>query len=371
MSITSGEKETKMSDQANHQEQQNDQDHEDGQEHPHSEDWQRWIQGLFHLWHSHDHKDMASEQAFINNKEGIRTVWLALGALTLTSILQFIIVYWSGSVALLADTFHNIGDGLNSIPLLIAFYLARRAANRRYTYGYGRAEDIAGIFIVLSIALSAGLIFWESVQKLIDPQPLNNLGWVAVASILGFLGNEAVALLQIRTGRRIGSAALVTDGLHARTDGLTSLAVFLAAGGSWLGFPILDPIIGLLIGIAILYITRDATVSMWYRLMDAIEPKILEKTEVVIRGTEGVKELHRLRMRWIGHSLHAEITVAVDAGLTTTQSHQIVEELRHDLFHQIDKLTEIVVQVDPWGEQIEDAHQLTSDHEPIPSSLPR
>ncbi len=209
--------------------------------------------------HSHDHSDLAADRAFADNEAGIRTVWLALGALTVTSVLQLAIVFASGSVALLADTAHNIGDGLNSIPLLIAFYLARKVATRRYTYGYGRAEDIAGIFIVLSILVSAGIIFWESFQRFLDPQPLTNLGWVAAAAIIGFLGNEAVAVMQIRVGNRIGSEALIADGLHARTDGLTSLAVLLAAIGSWLGFPLADPIIGLLIGVAILFITWDAT----------------------------------------------------------------------------------------------------------------
>ena len=228
---------------------------------PHNQGWWGRIAAIFHL-HGHSHGELASDQAFIDNEEGIRTVWLALAALTLTSILQIVIVVWSGSLAWFADTVHNIGDGLNSIPLLIAFYLARRAATRRYTYGFAKAEDIAGIFIVLSITFSAGVIFWESFQKLFNPQPLTNLGWVVAAAIIGFLGNEAVALLQIRVGRKIGSAALVADGLHARTDGLTSLAVLVAAGGSLLGFPIVDPIIGLLIVVAILFITRNAAITL-------------------------------------------------------------------------------------------------------------
>ena len=344
--------------------------HEYDQSHaPHEHGWRERIAALFHLGHSHDHNDLASDQAFTENEEGIRTVWLALSALTLTSILQIVIVYSSGSIALFADTVHNIGDGLNSIPLLIAFYLARRVATRRYTYGFGRAEDIAGIIIVLSIAISAGVIFWESFQKLLNPQPLTNLGWVAAAAIIGFLGNEAVALLQIRVGRKIGSAALVTDGLHARTDGLTSLAVLLAAGGSWLGYPILDPIIGILIGITILFITRDATVTMWYRLMDAIEPETLTLAENITKAQTDVKGLRRLRMRWMGHRLSAEVTIAVDAQLTTAQSHQITEELRHDLFHEILNLAEVIVHVDPWTAQIDKAHQLTSHHEPVPQLI--
>jgi cation diffusion facilitator family transporter len=328
--------------------------------------WAR-IAALFHVHgHEHHHGELASDQAFVEDQEGIRTVWLALAALALTSIVQWIIFVWSGSVALFGDTLHNIGDGLNSIPLLIAFYLARRAATRRYTYGFAKAEDIAGIFIVLSIAVSAGLIFWESFRKLLNPQPLTNLGWVAAAAVIGFLGNEAVALLQIRAGRKIGSAALVADGLHARTDGLTSLAVLVAAAGSWLGFPIIDPIIGMLIGAATLFITRDAAATMWYRLMDAIDPEILSTAEQVAQGQDAVKELRRLRMRWMGHRLSAEVHIAVEPSLTTIQSHHIAEQLRHELFHQIPNLAEVVVHVDPWAEQLETVHQLTLHHEPIP-----
>lgn len=325
--------------------------HDDG-DHSHHASTTIWgrIAAIFHFHgHSHDHKDLASDQSFLNNEEGIRTVWLALIALTITSIIQITIVYFSGSVALFADTAHNIGDGLNSIPLLIAFYLARRLATKRYTFGFGKAEDLAGIFIVFSIAFSAGLIFWESFQKLLNPQPLNNLGWVAAAAIIGFLGNEAVALLQIRVGRRIGSAALVADGLHARTDGFTSLAVLLAAGGSWFGFPLVDPIIGVLIGVAILFITRDATVQMWYRLMDAIEPEIYEQAERVIADQPEIKIMQRLRMRWVGHQLQAEIFVAIDPVLTIAESHKIIEKVRHDLFHELPNLTEIMVHTDPWS----------------------
>ena len=339
---------------------------------PHNQSLWGRIAAIFHQpEHSHHHGELASDQAFIDNQAGIRTVWLALAALTLTSVLQIVIVVWSGSIALFADTVHNIGDGLNSIPLLIAFYLARRAATRRYTYGFAKAEDIAGIFIVLSIAFSAGVIFWESFQKLLNPQPLTNLGWVAAAAVIGFLGNEAVALLQIRVGRKIGSAALVADGLHARTDGFTSLAVLLAAGGSWLGFPIVDPLIGLLIGVAILFITRDAAVTMWYRLMDAVDPEILAQAEEVAQRQAMVKDLRRLRLRWLGHRLHAEIHIAVDPHLTTVQSHHIAEQLRHDLFHQIPNLSEAIVHVDPWAEHLETAHQLTIHHEPIPRPISR
>jgi cation diffusion facilitator family transporter len=345
-------------------------DHPHDHDHPHSKGVLGWIATIFH-WHGHDHDhgSLANDQAFLQNELGIRTVWWALLALTITAVIQIIVVLLSGSVALLADTIHNVGDGLNSIPLLIAFYLARRVATRRYNYGYSRAEDVAGIFIVLSIAFSAGVIFWESIQKFLNPQPMQNLGWVAVAAIVGFIGNEAVALLQIRVGRKIGSAAMVADGLHARTDGLTSLAVLLAAGGTWIGVPIIDPIIGIMIGGAILFITRDATRTMWYRLMDAIEPELLDVAETAVSQSQGVQALRQLRMRWMGHQLHAEVTILVDPNLTTLESHYIAEHVRHDLFHALPQLEDIIVHVDPWLLEQDETHLLTSHHQPVPQAL--
>jgi cation diffusion facilitator family transporter len=318
--------------------------------------------------YSHEHAHVASDQAFVDNQLGIRTVWLALAVLGLTTIMQVGVVALSGSVALLGDTVHNLGDALNSVPLLIAFYLARRGANRRYNYGYSRAEDVAGVFIVLSIAFSAFFILKESIERFLNPQPLTNLGWLAAAAIIGFLGNELVAVMQMRVGKKIGSDALVADGLHARTDGLTSLAVLVAAGGTALGYPILDPIIGLLIGITIVFITWDAAKKMWYRLMDAVDPAYLDTAEATLQKNTLVREVYRVRMRWVGHRLYAEVNVGVDANLTTAQSHAIAEEIRHDLFHTIPNLSEVLVHVEPWL-PLETSHRLTVHHEPVPQLL--
>ena len=361
----------------NHDDHNHDHDHDHGHSHgpgghthDHGPGIIGWFQTIFH-WHGHSDQQsaLASDQALLDNKEGVRVLWISLAALLITSILQVIIVWFSGSVALLADTMHNIGDGLNSIPLLIALYLARRLATRRYTYGFGKAEDVAGVFIVISIAISAAIVFWESFQKLINPEPMTNLGWVAAAAIIGFLGNELVAVLEIRTGKKIGSAAMVADGLHARTDGLTSLAVLLAAGGTLIGVPILDPIIGILIGIAILFVTKDAIVTMWYRLMDAIEPQYMDRAEAVIAKQVDVKKLRRLRMRWVGHRLHAEIIIAVEPELTTVESHEISEKLRHDMFHEFATMSDVMVHADPWSEQEEEFHDETMSHDPVPELL--
>lgn len=322
--------------------------HEHAHDHHHDDGLWGLIAGALHLpGHAHSHARPAYSDPLYTNELGIRTIKLALAALGLTTVLQVLIYLASGSVALLADTVHNLGDALNSVPLWIAFVLARRAANRRYTYGYGRAEDIAGLLIVVSIAFSAGYILWESIQKFIHPEPLENLGWVAAAALIGFLGNEFVALLQIQVGRRIGSEAMITDGRHARADGLTSLAVLIAVIGTWLGYPIVDPIIGLLIGLAIIFITRDAVIAMWYRLMDAVDPALVDKAEEAIRRDADVQAVETLRMRWIGHALHLEATIALPPQLTTAVAAAVTDRIRHELVHTIPNLAEVRLVITP------------------------
>ena len=307
-----------------------------------------WLAAVLHLGgHEHAEPELGTDPA-VATKEGIRTVWIALAALGVTTILQVVIVVLSGSVALLADTVHNLGDALNSVPLLIAFYLARRVATRRYTYGYGRAEDIAGIVIVGSILFSAGYILWESFGKLLNPEPIERLPWVAAAAVIGFIGNEAVAWFQIRTGNRIGSESLVVDGMHARIDGLTSLIVLVAVAGSALGYPIVDPIIGLLIGVAIIFIARDATRRIWYRLMDAVDPMVVDRIEQYAGDVKGVEQVTSARVRWVGHQLFAETSIVI-ADSAMAERDRIVEEVRRTLLSYVRHLALVTVEVIPAG----------------------
>ncbi|MCY4540172.1 MAG: cation diffusion facilitator family transporter [Chloroflexi bacterium] len=295
--------------------------------------------------HDHSHAELAGDRAFLDNQLAIRTVWIALVALGLTTALQIVIYAASGSVALLADTVHNLGDALNSAPLLIAFYFACRLANRRYTYGYGRLEDIAGIFIVISIGFSAAYILVESVQRLFNPRELENLEWVALAALVGFVGNELVALMQIRVGRRIGSDAMIADGQHALIDGLTSLAVLIAVIGALIGLPILDPIVGIVIAFAIVGITWNAIKAVWYRIMDAVDPHLVEHVEAHVQGIEGVAEIETLRMRWVGHRMYGVLKLRVAPGTTLDQSQAIVAMAQREAGHVIPQLDELTVQV--------------------------
>lgn len=309
--------------------------------------------------HSHDTADQV-DPALEASRDGMRCLAWSFAVLTVTALLQVIVVVLSGSVALLGDTLHNFADALTAVPLGIAFTVGRRAATRRYTYGYGRAEDLAGLVVVLLIALSAALAGVEAVRRLLDPQPVTALPLVAVAGLVGFAGNEWVARYRIRVGRRIGSAALVADGLHARTDGFTSLAVVLGAAGLALGLPAADPVIGLVITVAILFVLRDAAREVYRRLMDAVEPELLNRAEATLRDTPGVREVGELRMRWIGHNLRAEVEVVVDPDLPLRDGHLIAHEAEHRLLHAVPRLAAAIVHAHPGSDQA--AHELTAHH---------
>ena len=315
--------------------------------------------------HTHDAAD-SIDDALEASAQGVRAVKISLFMLLGTTILQFIVVLISGSVALLADTIHNFSDALTAVPLWIAFVLARRPATRRYTYGFGRAEDLAGLFIVAVVALSAVVAGWQSIDRLIHPQPLHHLGWVAAAGLVGFAGNEAVAIYRIRIGKKIGSAALVADGVHARMDGFTSLAVVLGAIGVWAGFPLADPIVGLFIAAAIIILLWGTVRSIGRRLMDGIEPDLLDRARWALAGTPGVDAVPALQLRWIGHRIQGNATIQV-ADMPVSAGEQIVRDAGHRLRHALPHLEGISIRTTTGpGHGEED---LASPAGPLPGSI--
>src|SRR5215204_3062430 len=239
----------------------------------------------------HGHTHGVVDPTIITTARGIWAIKISLVVLGLTALFQVVIVWISGSTALLADTIHNVGDAATAIPLWIAFTLVRRGSTRRFTYGLGRVEDVAGVIIVLIILFSAIVAGWQAIDRLIDPEPIAYLGWVAAAGVIGFLGNEAVAVFRIRVGREIASAALIADGYHARVDGLTSLAVVLGAIGVWFGFPLADPIVGLMITVAILGIVWQSGRAIFTRMLDGVEPGV---TDEIRHSAEHVPGIERV-----------------------------------------------------------------------------
>jgi cation diffusion facilitator family transporter len=338
--------------------------HGDHDEHPHEHEHgpgggQGLLGRLRHLVtpHSHD-AAVAMDSELEASRAGMRALLLSFLALMVTALLQLAVVALSGSVALLVDTIHNFADALTALPIAVAFTLGRRPPTRRYTYGFGRAEDLAGIVVVLFIAASAVVAAVEAVRRLADPRDIDHLWVVALAGLVGFAGNEAVARYRITVGRRIGSAALVADGLHARTDGFTSLGVVLGAAGVAAGLEWADPVVGLLITVAVLSVLRDAARDVYRRLMDAVDPELVATVERVARQVPGVQDLGDTRLRWIGHTLRAELVIVVDPALGVVDAHRIAEDVEHRLLHDVPRLHAALVHADPAGH----VHDLTDHH---------
>jgi cation diffusion facilitator family transporter len=308
-----------------------------------------------HSGHGHTHG--AVDPTILTTARGIWAIKWSFVGLFVAALFQVVVVWFSGSVALLADTIHNFSDAATAVPLWVAFTLVRWRPSKRFTYGYGRVEDLAGVAIVGAILASAVVAGYESVQRFFYPQPVSHLWAVIVASVVGFAGNEAVAALRIRVGREIGSAALVADGYHARADGFASLAVLFGALGVWLGYPLADPLVGLLITLMIFKIVWDSAKSVFARLLDGVDPGVIDEIKETARQTPRVEEVSEARVRWLGHRLHAELNVAVDPKLTVAEGHEIAVAVERRLLENLQFLSHATIHVDPVGASGEGHHR--------------
>lgn len=331
-------------------------DHAD-HEHDHEHGDHGLVARLRHVLvpHSHDHAQ-STDSALESSADGIRAVKVSLVVLAVTAALQALVVVLTGSVALLADTVHNLSDALTALPLWVAFVLVRRPPTKRYAFGLGRAEDLAGLVIVVMIALSAVVAAWESLRRLADPQPVSHLGVVVAAGLIGFAGNEAVAVYRTRVGRRIGSAALVADGQHARTDGWTSLGVVVGAVGVWLGFPLADPLVGLLITVAIAGVLVGAVRDVGRRLLDGVDPALTDQAGEVLSGVPGVESVDEVRLRWIGHRLRGEAVIGVAPHLDVVTAHDVATRAAAAVHAAMPNLDAVSVHVEPAGADRADSH---------------
>lgn len=306
--------------------------------------------------HSHSHHLSTQETQLLASEKGIRALKWSLWLLCATAIFQGIIVYFSGSAALLADTLHNLVDAASAIPLWIAFSLGRRKPTPRFTYGFTRFEDLAGLFILILIFLTAGIIAYESTVKLAVGNIPRHLPWVIAGSIIGAIGNEAVARLRIRVGKEINSAALIADGHHARADGLTSLGVLVGAIGVYAGYPLLDPLVGFVFAAFIVKIGWDSAKEIFSRLADAVEPELISSIREQARNVPGVLSVVDIKARYVGHSLRVEVTIEVEGSISVTQGHELAIRVQHQLQQKFPLLVSPTIHVDPSGHRGEEHH---------------
>jgi cation diffusion facilitator family transporter len=331
----------------------------DGHEHDHDLEEHEGHDEHGHGGHGHEHGRVDAD--LYGNRAGLRAVQISTAGMFIVAAIQFAIAVIGGSAGLFADALHNLGDVLTTVALWIAFVIARRAANQRYTYGYHRTEDLAGIFIVLVIIASAVAGAVESILKLTSGAPPTQLLLSMAAALVGVAGNELLAQYKISVGKRINSVPLIADGQHSRIDGLTSLAAFAGLIGVALGWPIADPIAGLVITVVILTVVYSTTRSVLQRLLDAVDSRVVPSIVSIASEVPGVEAVNDVRARWVGHTLHVAMNIEVDAELTLVKAHAIAEEVRHRLFHRVKGLSEAIIHTDPHSHD-EDYHQLVAHH---------
>lgn len=344
-------------DEHSHQHDEHDCDHDSHDEHEHDERGRKGGHG--HGGHGHEHGKVDAD--LYGNKAGLRAVQISTAGMLLVALIQFAIATIGGSAGLFADALHNLGDVFTTVALWIAFVISNRAANQRYTYGYYRSEDLAGIFIVLVIIASAVAGAVESIQKLTSGNVPTQIYLSMAAALVGVVGNETLAQYKISVGKRINSVPLIADGQHSRIDGLTSLAAFVGLIGVRLGLPIADPIAGIVITVVILTVVYSTSRSVIQRLLDAVDPRIVPSIVNTAQEVSGVEAVTDVRARWVGHTLHVIMNIEVDPELTLVKAHAIAEEVRHRLFHSIDGISEAVIHTDPSSES-DDHHQSVAHH---------
>ena len=310
--------------------------------------------------HSHDVADSVDD-ALEGSREGVRAVVVSLVLLLVTAGLQLLLVGLSSSIALFSDALHNGADAMTAVPMWFAFRLSARPPTRRFTYGLGKVEDLAGLAVVLVVATSAALAAYSAVDRLVHPQKISHLPVVVIAGFIGVVGNEVVARYRTLVGRRIGSAALQADGDHARADGIASFLVVVGAVGVALGLSWADPAMGLLIALVILLVLVRTSVNIGQRLLDAVDPHVVERIFESVAKVDGVAGVSSVQARWIGHRLYAQVRLSVPGSMPVHDAHAVAEAALHQLLHDVPNMSDAIVHVDPAGANVH-AHELTAHH---------
>ena len=275
--------------------------------------------------------------------KAMRAILISSGGLTLTSLLELIIALVSGSVALLADALHNLGDVFTTVGIYFGFRMSRRAASSRYPYGYGRAEDLAGVVVVAAIWVSAGIAFFQSYEKLISGRPTTELGFGMAAAVIGIVGNQIVARYKSRVGRQINSAPLIVDAKHSLLDSAASAGALVGLIGVALGVPQADPIAGFAIGLLIVHIGLDATKEVAERLMDANDEEVVTSVERAAAAVVGVERVHDVRARWLGREVEIRLAIELAPDLSLREANAISDQVERGVRAVVQDICDLAV----------------------------
>lgn len=285
------------------------------------------------------------------SKAGKKAAIVAIVANCFLTVFNIVIGIMSGSYALVSEGAHTLSDVATSVIAYIGFKIGQKPADDEHPIGHGRAEAIGGLIIVLFLGMVAYEIMQGAIERLLNPSLITTPDfYAAIMAVLGIMINFSVSEYIIKIGKEIRSPAIVADGKHQKTDIFSSIAVLLSVVVSNIGYPILDPIIGLIIGVLILKTAYEVGKENIDNIMGKVpSQEFINKIKRVANKTPKAQDAHNIKVDYLGSYAVVSLHVKVDGNMTVDESHKIAHIVETNLINKIPEVKYAVVHVCPIG----------------------
>jgi cation diffusion facilitator family transporter len=277
-----------------------------------------------------------------------KSTWVSVAVNTVMSITQIVVGILAKSQGLIADGIHSLSDLIGDFVVLFASHHGQKDADPEHPYGHQRFETAVSVFLgALLISVAIGML-WASFDKLKDPASIQTVHasalWVVVAALIL---KELLFRYMLRVAKQVKSSMLVANAWHARSDAASSLVVAIGIIGNLLGYPILDPIAALFVGLMIGKMGWKFGSSAFHDLMDrsADEQEVIAITATLMQ-TPGVLGVHDVRTRKMGDMILVDAHIEVDAYLTVEVGHDIGLAARQAVM-QRHRVLNLMTHIDP------------------------
>lgn len=285
-------------------------------------------------------------ELYTNLREGEKGAWISIGVYLLLSTLKLTVGIIGSSEALKADGLNNFTDIIASVAILIGLRISQKPPDKHHQYGHLRAETIASLVAAFIMAFIGIQVLIQAVQHLANPIQESPSLLTAIVALFSAIIMYIVYRYNLKLGNRINSAALKAAAYDNRSDALVSIGATIGIVGSILGFPLLDGITALLVGIIIIYTAYTIFHDAAYTLSDGFNVDEAESLSTIVRLVEGVDELTDFKARMHGNLMFVDITVTVDPNLNVLNSHRITEEIEHRIM-KVKPFSVILVHIEP------------------------
>ena len=285
------------------------------------------------------------------SKAGTKASVIAIVANCILTVLNIFVGLMSGSYALISEGAHTLSDVATSIIAYAGFKIGQKPADKEHPIGHGRAEAISGLIIVVFLALVAYEIITGAIDKIIHPELVTVPDvYAALMALFGIFVNYVISEYIIRIGKEIKSPAIVADGKHQKTDIFSSVAILIGVVVSNMGYPILDPIIGLLIGLLIIKTAYSIAKENIDNIMGRVPSEaFINQIKEVANNTPHAQNAHNIKVDNLGAYSTVYLHIEVDGNLTLNETHKIVHTVENNILKEIPEVKSVMVHACPIG----------------------